>query len=176
MAQIRKEFKKYIQSLDDEALKEELMALYTKIDDVKKHYAMELGSDADRQKLYKKAKKQISSMFHIGQKPRKRPRIKKVKEILREIRTHAIFKHELADIFLHASEEAVRFILYKPNTTDAVYNLAKSGYENAIQLIEEYNLEVTMGDRLEALENNMSLNHDLQNIIKPAGRRKNKYL
>ena len=57
----RSSFIKHINHLDEEELREELLLLFSKLDDVKKFYALELGTDEERQKIYAKAKKIISS-------------------------------------------------------------------------------------------------------------------
>ncbi|NNK89627.1 MAG: hypothetical protein HKO89_03390, partial [Saprospiraceae bacterium] len=41
-------FQKHLDQLDEESLREELKTLYGKIEAVRKHYAMELGSQKDR--------------------------------------------------------------------------------------------------------------------------------
>ena len=56
----RSEFTKYINSLSKEEAREEIKLLYSKFKEVNKYYSLELGSNEDREKLYKKTKKEIS--------------------------------------------------------------------------------------------------------------------
>jgi hypothetical protein len=77
-------FIKHINQLEEEDLRSELLMLFSKVKGVSEFYKMELGSEADRKKLYDKAKKDIASKFATKsyRRPR-RPRIQKTYKILK---------------------------------------------------------------------------------------------
>jgi len=56
-------FKKFIDSLGEEELREELLRVYTKLDEVKKFYKMDMGSEKDRARIFAKAKKEIAKKY-----------------------------------------------------------------------------------------------------------------
>ena len=92
-------FKKHIDQLDPEDLKEELMILFTKIKGVKEYYLMELGDDNQRKRVYDKAKKDISSKYATKsfKRPR-RPRIQKVKNIIRDLEKESVLPFEMIEV------------------------------------------------------------------------------
>ena len=55
----RSVFNKHIEQLSEEELKDEIQVLYDKIPEVKSFYALELGDDKERSKIYDKAKQSI---------------------------------------------------------------------------------------------------------------------
>ena len=64
-------FKKHLSELNIEELRHELLGLYDKVKEVKNHYAMELGSENDRKRLYDKAKSEIiSCLLYTSPSPR----------------------------------------------------------------------------------------------------------
>jgi len=143
----RGEFSKFIKTLNEEELREELTGLYGKIDEVKKHYAMELGKDADRAKIYAKAKKDIKNLLYIRERPRKRPRIAKLKDLLKQLNKFSVFKHEMADIYLYAAEVEMAYLLRRPSTTRATYNNCRENFEKACDIINQLVLHEDFKDR-----------------------------
>lgn len=132
----RNQFVKHLRQLNREELEEEILLLYDKIPDIKEFYKMEMGSDADRKKVYDKYKKEIQSCFKTKsyRKPR-RPRIKKTKAILKEARSKSIFDHELADLVLHTAEEAIYFHVEYGFYSETLINNIISWFDEAITLI-----------------------------------------
>lgn len=106
----RSQFKKHLDHLNEEELRAELMLLFQKVKEVKAYYSMELGSEEERLKLYKKAKVDIASKYATKsfRKPR-RPRIQKINRILADMKKQTIFQHELADLYLFDIETAISF-------------------------------------------------------------------
>lgn len=137
----RTAFNKFVNSLSEDELRAELKAIYGKIAELKKHYAMELGSDADRKKLFDKSKKDIRNLLYIGDKPRKRPRIQKIKNILKEQAKLSVFQHETADLYLYAAEMQMKYIYSRYTAVKAVYNNCLLNYETACDLILQLSLQ-----------------------------------
>ena len=147
----RTEFNKYIKSLEEEELRKELTAIYQKIPEVKLHYAMELGSDADRMKIFRNAKKDINNLIYIRNRPRKRPRIQKIKTILKDISKISVFEHEMAELYLFASECQMQYLLRRPSTTKATYNNCIENFKKACDIIDQLALQAQFKDRCQML-------------------------
>jgi len=152
----KSKFTKFIQSLTDEELRLEMDNLYTKLSDVKHYYALELGSDADRKRIYDKVKKNLESKYKTKsyRRPR-RPRIQKINTILREVDKHAVFTFELGDVFLYNVECATRFAKEYRFISDPLTNVIKSSYEKACLYIRDALMEEEFSDRLKEVIINM---------------------
>lgn len=130
-------FKKFLDSLSEESLKQELLDLYTKNKEVKTYYLMELGTEEDRKKIYDRAKKAIQSKFKTKsyRKP-KRPRISKVNAILKDLHSLSIFKDEMADLYLYNCEVALHFMEEYYYYSEPVVNNIYKSFEAACKLIQ----------------------------------------
>lgn len=143
----RSAFIKFTKSLSEDELRTELRDLYGKIVEVKKHYAMELGSEADRKKIFDRAKKDVTNLLYIRNKCRKRPRIAKIKTILKEIAKLSVFQHETADLYLHAAEQETAYLMRRPSTTQATFNNCRENYDKACSIINQFALHEDFKDR-----------------------------
>jgi len=132
----RSEFTKFLKSLSEEELREELKSLYSSIKDVKQHYQMELGGDAERKKIFDKAKKDIYNLYFIRNIPRKRPRVAKIKAILKEMKKLSVFSHETADLLLATTETCLEYLYNRSYTTSATYNSCIDSYDQALAIID----------------------------------------
>ena len=97
---------------------------------------MELGGEAERQKIYDKAKKDIYNLYFIRGIPRKRPRIAKIKVILKELKKLSVFSHETVDLLLSTTETSLDYLGRRSYTTTATYNSCIDSFEQALDLIE----------------------------------------
>lgn len=125
-------FIKFIDSLSDEELREEMDKLFTKYKSIKEYYTMELGSDDDRKKLLDKAKNGISKLY---EKFRTRSRLTKVNTILKDISSISIFDHELADVYITHVEVATNHLNYFGWARDADYNHLEKSFFKAVDLV-----------------------------------------
>lgn len=144
----KSKFIKHLKQLGEEELREELTMLYDKVADVKKFYAMEIGTAEQRQKTYTKAKKEIEAKYKTKsyRRPR-RPRIQKIKKILSEIQKLSVFSHELIDVFLFDVECALNFASeYNYFSTPLFNNIIRS-YSVALRFISENQLELEYKER-----------------------------
>lgn len=152
----KSKFTKFIQSLNEEELKIELDNLYNRLSDVKHYYSLELGSDADRKRIYDKVKKDLASKYKTKsyRKPR-RPRIQKINTILREVEKHAVYTFELGDIFLYNVECATIFSKEYQFFSDPLKNVILKSYEKACLYIRDALMEEEFNDRLKTVIVNM---------------------
>lgn len=132
----KSKFIKHLKELGIEELKHELLDLYSKVPAVKQYYAMELGSDRDRERLYAKAKKNIESKYATKsfRRPR-RPRIQKINAILSTMKKATIFKHELVDLYLFDLETALVFSVKYRFYSQTLGNHITQVFEKATDII-----------------------------------------
>lgn len=135
-------FSKFIQSMDQDELRNEIDTLYSKIKEVKEYYAMELGSETDRKKVFENAKKNITRYYRTKsyRKP-KPPRIRYIQNLLKEIHQLSIFDHEMVDLYLFNVETALTFMReYYFSSISLNNNIVKS-FQKACDMISAGKLQ-----------------------------------
>ncbi len=137
----RAEFNKFLKSIGEAELRAELVMLYSKVSAVKEHYTMELGDEKARKKVYDKTKKDLSNLYYIRGIARKRPRIQKVKSLLKTMEKNAVFTHETVDLYLFVTELSLEYLSKRSRTTQAVYNQCIESYRKASSLISQYDYQ-----------------------------------
>ena len=143
---------KHLEQLEAEDLREELSRLYDMSKEVQTYYAMELGTEAERQKKYEKAKAAIATKFTSRSRKRvRRPRVNKVKLIVKELERHTIFPHEMIDIHLYVCEQALTFGETYYYSSAPLYNLIVDNYSKAQRLIEDHLMKEDYRDRVDAI-------------------------
>lgn len=156
-------FTHHLSQLSEEELREELTHLYDKVEEVKSYYRIELGSDVDRGKWVASIKKQVASCFitRSRRKPR-RPRIKKMQSLLKEASKKSIYDHELADIFIDATEQASGFMSSYNFYSETLHNNILKTFRKSLQLakmslsIDDYN------PRIQMIVNNKGLPYEVR--------------
>jgi len=146
----------HIENLEAEDLREEIVRLYDTLKEVKDFYKMELGSEAERQKKYEKAKADIASKFiSRGYRKVRPPRVSKVRKLVKDLKLISIFPHEMIDIHLYICETALDFCYNRNFTSDPVFNLIRDSYHEGKKLILSSGLTDDYSSRLEKLEEDM---------------------
>lgn len=160
-------FKKFVDSLGEEELREELLRVYTKLDSVKTFYKMDLGSDKDRKRIFDKAKKEIAKKYLTKsyRKPR-RPRIQKVNKLLSETRKSTVLDYEMIDIYLFTSETALEFMREYHFFSDVLVNNICNTFEKAQNLIKDNLMEEEFAERVEAIREKSKYSWELKKRIK----------
>lgn len=160
-------FKKFVDSLSEEELKEELLRVYTKLDEVKTFYKMDLGTDKDRKRIFDKAKKLIAKKYITKsyRKPR-RPRIQKVNKILSETRKSTVLDYEMIDIYLFTSETAVNFMIEYDFYSDVLVNNICNTFEKAQNLIKDNLMEEEFAERVEQIREKSKYSRELRMRIR----------
>lgn len=145
-------FLKHINTISEEELRDELLQLFTKIPEVKAFYALELGDEKVRQKLYAKAKDSIKAKYKTKsyRRPR-RPRVQKINTLLKELEKSAVFQWELIDVYLFNVEQGLSFMNNYRFYSEPVKNTVVNSLEKALSLIEESLFQEQYKDRVEAL-------------------------
>jgi len=153
--------------LEEDELREELLRIYTKLDEVKRFYKMDMGSEKDRAKIFEKAKKEIAKKYLTKsyRKPR-RPRIQKVNKILSDTRKSAILDYEMIDIYLFTCETALGFMDEYQFYSDVLVNNICSTYEKGMKLIKENLMDEEFADRVEAIKEKSKISREVSKRIK----------
>lgn len=148
----RSTFLKHIHNINEEELRDELIHLFNKIPEVKAYYALELGSEKDRQKIYDKAKESIKAKYRTKsyRKPR-RPRIQKINSLLRELEKSAVFQWEMIDMYLFNAEQGLLFMKTYKFYSEPLKNTIINSLKKALPLIEESLFQEKYKDRVEAM-------------------------
>lgn len=129
-------FIKFLESLSEEDLRNEMLTLFSNHKEVKAYYAMELGQEKDRERLFAKAKKDIKAKYATRSYRRpKRPRVAKIKAILSHVEKISVFKEEMADLYLYNCECALDFIEEYHFHSDPLYNNIFRSFKQACALI-----------------------------------------
>lgn len=101
-------FIKFLKEAPEEDLRKELEILFSKYSEIKEHYTMELGDEADRKKIYDKAKKKLNGMY---QRYRFRARKSKATALIKQVQKISVFDHELADFYLFHAELCMTWMI-----------------------------------------------------------------
>ena len=165
----KSKFTKYIDSLNEEELRHEMDNLFTKVNEVKHYYTLELGTDIDRKRIYDKVKKNLAAKYATKSRRRPRkPRVAKVNAILREVEKHSVYTFELGDVFLYNAECATEYIKKFDFITDPLQNVLISSYTKACLYIRDALMEDEFDERLKAVITNVRyqffLKKELQSI------------
>lgn len=132
----KSEFNKFLSSLAEEELREEMGKLFDNVSGVKEYYAMELGSAADRKKIFESAKKKIDRYYATKsyRKP-KAPRIRYLQALLREMHQLSVFPHETVDLYLYDVEKALDFLDEYYFYSKTLFNHLEKSFSTACDLI-----------------------------------------
>ncbi len=148
----KSDFIKFINSLEEEELKDEFNKLFDKLPQVKEYYTMELGSDQDRARIFDNAKKSISRYYATKsfRKP-KAPRIRYIQNLLRDMKERSIFDHEMVDLYLFDVETALEFMGIYYFSSKSLNNNLERSFTNACHMIKNGNLQALFIGRVEAI-------------------------
>ncbi len=167
----KSKFTKHLKELNIEELKYELIRLYDKVPEVRKYYAMELGTEKDRQRIFNKAKKDLEAKYATKsyRRPR-RPRIQKINAILNTMKKASIFDHELADLYLFDIEVALVFIVKYNFYSQVLGNHITSVFKSALEIIQNEQLTDLYKDRCKLIFERSVVIPELYISLKEQGR------
>ena len=135
---MKREFTKYIKSLDKEALYKELQKLYSKIPEVKKYYEMELSPNT--QKIVEQYKKKLKNEYFPSRGYGK-ARSGASRKIVTDFKKISVHNADLIDLWLYRTEMMVEFTMAYGDIDEAFYNSLASGFDAACILIQKNKLE-----------------------------------
>jgi len=135
---MKKEFTKYIKSLDEKGLYKELQKLYKKIPDVAKYYEVELSPNTD--KIVAQYKKQLKNEYFPSRGYGK-ARNGISRRIVLNFKKISVHSADLIDLWLYRTEMMIKFTMAYGDIDEAFYNSLAIGFEAACKLIQQEQLE-----------------------------------
>lgn len=138
-------FKKYIKSLDEESLQEELIRLYDRLPLVKEYYKFELSNDSS--KLVDAYKEKISRHYFPKNRTVKRPKAAFSKELIRTFQRLSPFPFDTIDLLLHQVEVMIRFSEKRGMVSTGFQSTLLSRYKEALKLIKSEGLKADFMER-----------------------------
>jgi len=129
-----------------------MQQLYERIPEVKSFYALELGDEKERNKVYNKAKEFIKAKYRTKsfRKPR-RPRIQKINRLLSELEKNATYNWDMIDIYLFNVEQGLNFMKTYSFYSEPLKNTIINSLEKALLLIEDALFHEKYKERVEAM-------------------------
>ncbi|MEZ4959887.1 MAG: DUF6155 family protein [Saprospiraceae bacterium] len=145
------DFKKYLDSLDEAGLREELLKLFTKLPQVQEFYAQELMSDAERKAMLEDYKKKVYNQFWTRTGNPRKSSNAGLRTLLANFEKISVFPSEVIDLFLYRVEMATEFANEFGGMPDADYNASISAFKKAVEMMVEHKLGEQFRERCEAL-------------------------
>ncbi|SDR81089.1 DUF6155 family protein [Gramella sp. MAR_2010_147] len=142
----KRDFKKYIRSLEKEDLEEQILDLYNRFDDVKIFYNFVFNPNEE--KLVKEAKFKISKEYFPpnNRKPKKRRSI--AHKLIKHFLKLEMEAHSLADVMFYNIEIAQTFSKDKENITESFEKSMLKSYEQATEYVISNGISSEFGSRI----------------------------
>jgi hypothetical protein len=134
------DFKKYLASLDEAGLREELQKLFNKLPQVQEFYAQELMSDTERKAMLEDYKKKIYNQFWTRSGNPRNPSNAELRTLLTNFEKVSVFPSEVIDLYLYRVEMATEFANDFGGMPDADYNASITAFKRAIEMMMEHKL------------------------------------
>jgi len=146
-----RDFKKYLSSLNEAELREELQKLFNKLPQVQEFYAQELMSESERKLMLDEYKKKIYVQFWTrGGNPRVANNVE-VRKVISAFEKVSVFSHELVDLLLYHTETITKQADQFGDTQVSSYKASFRSFEKAIELMVKHKLEDLFRARCEEL-------------------------
>ena len=146
-----RDFKKYINNLDEKELREELLKLFRKLPQVQEYYIQELMSESEREAMLVDYKKKISNQFWTRSGNPQNPSNAELRRLLSAFEKVSVFPIELIDLLLHRVETATEWANSFGGMSDADYNASIRTFGKAAKMMAEHHLEDHFRDRCQDL-------------------------
>ncbi|CAL66503.1 DUF6155 family protein [Christiangramia forsetii] len=142
----KRDFKKYIKSLEKEDLEEQILDLYNRFDDVKVFYNFVFNPNED--KLVKEAKFKISKEYYPpnNRKPKKRRSV--AHKLIKHFLKLEMEPYSLADVMFYNIEIAQTFSNDIENITESFEKSMLKSYEQAADYVISNAISSEFGPRI----------------------------
>ncbi len=145
----KRALKKYLDDLDENALKAQIIDLYERIPQVKTFYDFVFNPKED--KLVDEAKIKISNEYFPTRRKRPRKRRSIAQKYVKQFKTLGMEPALLADVMLFNIEIVQTFTEGQFNTPDSLYKSMLNSFQEAVQWLTYHSLLETFGSRVEAI-------------------------
>ncbi len=145
------DFKKYIVEMNEAQLRNELVKLFSKINQVKDFYAQDLLSDEDKKKVLEECKEKIYKEFWTSSGNPRKPSNAKIRTLISNFEKISSDPSLTVELLLYRVRVATEFANDFGGAPDGVYSSSSNAFEKAVALIYEYNLIDKFKDQCEDL-------------------------
>ena len=135
---MKKELNKYLDSLSEKELIQEVKKLYDKFEVVRQHYEMELGNDSG--KLLADFKDRIKKEY-FPSRGFGHARSSVSRKIISDFKKIAVHKKDVVELLLYRVEMMIDFTSEYGDIDEPFYNSLGSGFAEACKLIRKEKLE-----------------------------------
>ncbi len=140
--------KKYLEELDKNALREQILDLYERFPKVKSFY--DFAFNPKEEKLIADARARISNEYFPLKRKRARARRSVAQKLIRNFTTLGMDPVLLADLMLYNLETAQRFSL-KHRVNDAFYKSMLRSFTQLVQHVTAHSLHTEFSHRLKSV-------------------------
>lgn len=142
----KRDFKKYIRSLEKEDLEEQLLDLYNRFQDVKVYYNFVFNPNEE--KLLREAKFKISKEYFPPNKRRPKARRSVAHKFIKHYLKLGMEPHALADLMFYNIEVAQSFSKGKDYITEAFQKSIFKSFEQAVNYVIDNGISGEFIDRI----------------------------
>ncbi len=143
----KRALKKYLEELDQEALKEQVIDLYDRIPQVKTFYDFVFNPKEDR--LIEAAKIKISNEYFPTKRKRARKRRSVAQKYIKQYKLLGVDPKLLGDLMLFNIEIAQTYSDSVPQMPEAFYKSMLTSFKEALQYLSYHQLKEDFGSRIE---------------------------
>lgn len=163
------DLKKYLNTLDEPQLRDEILRLYSQLPQVQEFYAQAFMSENDRKAMLERYKNKIYAEFWTrGGQPRN-PSNAQVKKLISDFENVAATPYDVVELLLHHVEVATDYAASVGGMSDSEYNASSNAFSKALGLIVKNQYQEYFGERCKSLVRTDNLDYwyidELQEIM-----------
>ena len=145
---------KYLKSLDEKELYQELMKLYTKFPAVKEYYAMELSPNTD--KIVAQYKAKIKKVYFKPNGNFGRAKSSLSRKVITAFKKIAIHESDVIELWLYRTEMMTKYLVDRNYYSETFYKSLATSFETTCQLISKEKMETAFKTRCHDIVNAVS--------------------
>jgi hypothetical protein len=145
----KRDLKKYLATLNQEQIAEQILELYEKFPDVKTYY--DFVFHPNEEKLIAQAKAKISSEYFPVKSKRAKLRRSTAQKFIKHFLTLGVEPHALADLMLFNIETAQKYSARRGSRYDSFYTSMARSFEQAVDFIQSNGILSDLNDRVQAI-------------------------
>ncbi len=136
---MQRDLNKYLDSLSEKELKQEVKKLVKKFDSVKKYYQLELGNDSEKilSEFKAKIKKEYFPSRGYG-----KASSRESQKVITAFKKISVHQKDLITLMLYRTEMMLDFTLEYGDINDSFYNSLITSFEKSCRLIKKEVLQV----------------------------------
>jgi hypothetical protein len=143
---MKRDLKKYLQSLEKEQLEEQILDLYDRFKNVKTYYNFAFNPNED--KLIEECKWKIKKEYFPESRRKPKARRSVAQKILKHFMTLGVQELLIAEVMLYNLEIAQSFSAVKTIKQESFYKSMQKSYQEALEFINTNGLNSTFDQRL----------------------------